>query len=126
MKFESAKGEAYKERFKVFFSTKVAFFDLAIWSNELTTPGEIQHQLRARMKERGIAAVKVYARNEANIEKVQRECAKYLEEDTEAQLESDERYRICHSPSCCVTLTKKVRQPPPGIFKKARRHSRRR
>lgn len=121
MKFESAKGDAYKERFKVFFSTCVAFFDLAIWSNELLTARDIQGQLRTRIKERGIPAVKVYGRGNANIEKVRNGCAMYLGEDTGAQLESDERYRICTSSCCCLTVTKKVQPPPPGIFKKPRR-----
>ena len=126
MKFESGNGGAYKARFKVFFSTCVASFDFAIWSNDLMNAGDIQYQLRVRMKDRGITAVKVYGRGDANIEKVRVGCASYLKEDKEAQLENDQPYRICNSPCCCLSITKKVREPPPGIFKKQGRKKRRR
>ena len=125
MKFESGNGGAYKERFKVFFSTCVAFFDFAIWSNDLMTSGQIKSQLRLRIKSRGIRAVKVYGRGDANVEKVRRGVASYLEEDKEAQLENDQRYRICNSSCCCLSVTKKVREPPPGILKRQRKKKRR-
>ncbi len=110
MKFESGKGGEYKQRFRQFFSKAVTFFDLAIWSNDLMTPGAIHYGLKKRMKEFGITAVKVYGRGDANIEKVRKGCATYLEEDKEAMLESEERYRICNSPCCCMTMMKATAQ----------------
>jgi len=119
MKFESGKGKVWQDRFREFFSKKVRFFDLGIWSNELLTEGMIRAELKKRIVELKIPSVKVYGRGELNVAKVEAACEAFAAEDRGTLVESVERYRICHSPCCCVTVTLRPKAPEPAV--KARR-----